>query len=88
MHCEARLAGLLGYLDVTDVDRIRSLIDSYGLPTVMPHGIPADRLIAPMTRDKKAVAGELKFILPEKIGHVKITGIADTEKIVESIGLC
>jgi 3-dehydroquinate synthetase len=54
----------------------------------MPCGIAADRLIAPMTRDKKAVAGELKFILPEKIGRVRMTGITDTEKIVESLGLC
>ena len=88
MHCEARLAGLLGYLDVKDAERIRFLIDSYGLPTAMPRGIPTDSVIAPMMRDKKAVAGELKFILPEKIGRVKIIGIADTEKIVESLGLC
>ena len=70
-----------------EADRIRALIDSYGLPTEMPGGISTDRIIAPMMRDKKAVAGELKFILPEKIGRVKIAGIAGVEKIIESLGL-
>ncbi len=33
---------------------------------------PTDDLIAVMKRDKKAVAGRMRFILPTRIGEVKL----------------
>ncbi|MDP2279895.1 MAG: 3-dehydroquinate synthase, partial [Nitrospirota bacterium] len=54
------------------VQRIKSLIESYGLPTKIPVRINRNTLLASMQLDKKAVAGELKFLLPERIGKVRI----------------
>jgi 3-dehydroquinate synthase len=72
MHLEARLAQLLNYIDKDQVSRIKALIDSYGLPSGMPEEIDENSILSSMQLDKKTVAGELKFILPEKIGSVKI----------------
>lgn len=85
MCLEARLSLLLGLLDIKDAERIRSLITAYKLPSEIPPGIKADDILASMALDKKAVAGELKFILPERIGSVKIKGVADRAAIVKSL---
>jgi 3-dehydroquinate synthase len=85
MYLEARLSSILGIMDAGQAERIRSLIETYGLPSEIPADLDAERLLASMRLDKKAIAGELKFILPEKIGSVKILGVADKARIIESI---
>lgn len=72
MHLEAKLSQLLKGIDERQVFRIKALIDSYGLPSEIPKDINRDDIISSMQLDKKAVAGKLKFILPESIGAVKI----------------
>ncbi len=72
MHLEARLSELQRLLRRNDVSRIKSLIEDYGLPSEIPAGLKTDALMSSMQLDKKAEAGELKFILPEKIVKVKI----------------
>lgn len=85
MHIEARLSMLLGLISGREVERIRSLIRDYDLPAEMPENVRLGDIVASMQLDKKAVAGELKFILPEKIGTVRIAGVGDREKIVEAM---
>jgi 3-dehydroquinate synthase len=85
MYCEALLSCLLGLMDMKAAERIGSLIDSYGLPSKMPSGVDEERIISSMKLDKKAVAGELKFVLPQKIGSVVVKGVRDSEKVRESI---
>jgi 3-dehydroquinate synthase len=78
MHFEARLAQMLGLLDSVHVKRIKTLLDACGLPSQLPSDIPVGELISSMKLDKKAVAGELKFVLPQKIGKVIMQkGISD-----------
>jgi 3-dehydroquinate synthase len=72
MYLEARLAEMLNLIDEEQVSRIKSLISSYGLPCEKPADIKPQSIFLSMQLDKKAVAGELKFILPEKIGNVRI----------------
>lgn len=72
MHAEARLAEKLGIVSGKSVQKIKALINSYCLPSEMPSKIDVNSLLASMQLDKKAVAGELKFILPERIGKVRI----------------
>lgn len=85
MYCEALLSCLLGLMEGKAAERIGSLIDAYGLPSKMPSGVDEERIISSMQLDKKAVAGELKFVLPEKIGSVVVRGVRDTEKVLESV---
>ncbi|MDH5201718.1 MAG: 3-dehydroquinate synthase [Nitrospirota bacterium] len=72
MCLEARLSTMLKFIDNNKVVRIKSLIESYGLPSEMPAGIDIKNILSSIQLDKKAIAGELKFILPERIGNVKI----------------
>jgi 3-dehydroquinate synthase len=72
MYLEAKLSQMLNLIGKAQVFRIKALIDSYGLPSEMPQDIDTKGILLSMQLDKKAVAGILKFILPEKIGRVRI----------------
>jgi 3-dehydroquinate synthase len=77
MHLEAKLASMLALINNKQVSRIKALIDSYSLPSEKPQDIDVGHILSAMELDKKAVAGQLKFILPEKIGKVRIqTGVS------------
>ncbi len=83
MHLEAKIAEIMGLLKIHDVLRIKALIDSFGLPSEMPSRMNITSLMPSMQLDKKAVAGELKFILPEGIGKVRIQKGIDVSIIKE-----
>jgi 3-dehydroquinate synthase len=84
MCLEARLSQKMEFIDNKAVERIKKLVDSFGLPSELPADIDMDRILSSMKLDKKAVAGALKFILPERIGRVRIQkGIQ--EKIIKKV---
>jgi len=85
MYLEARLSQMLDLADKDQVLRIKSLLDSYGLPSELPDDIDKDSLLLSMQLDKKTVAGKLKFVLPEKIGKVRIEKGAPEEAVRESL---
>src|SRR5262249_12637744 len=67
----ARRAGRRGLIDRATVERQRQLLEAFGLPTA-PLRWPADELIGVMRNDKKASAGRLRFVLPQRIGEVAL----------------
>lgn len=67
----ARLALRLGMVDAATVERQERLLEGFGLPAGCP-GIPVDGLLEAMGRDKKASRGRLTWVLPERIGRVRI----------------
>jgi 3-dehydroquinate synthase len=71
MVCAASLAEKLGLPEAVSV-RQRRLLNACSLPTAVQESLPVDELIAVMKRDKKAAAGQLRFILPTRIGEVKL----------------
>ncbi|MFQ5780120.1 MAG: 3-dehydroquinate synthase [Nitrospiria bacterium] len=78
MASAARLACRLGILQKRDVDRQIALLKAFRLPTGLPRLDP-DCLLSVMERDKKVVGGEIFFILPEKIGLVRIVPVGRKE---------
>lgn len=74
MCAEARLAQQVGILEDMETERIKAVVDRYGLPSSLPKDIMLDEVISFMQLDKKAVSGDLKFVLPERIGAVTIKG--------------
>ncbi|MEW6002009.1 MAG: 3-dehydroquinate synthase [Nitrospirota bacterium] len=72
MCLEAKLSNMLTFVDKEDTLKIMGLVDSYDLPSELPEDIDIDNILSSIEIDKKAVAGELKFILPERIGSVRI----------------
>jgi 3-dehydroquinate synthase len=87
MYLEARLSATLGIIGGEEVEKIRSLAEAYGLPFGLPAGTDLNLLFSTMQLDKKTVAGEMKFVLPQRIGSVTMrTGISSGEirKALES----
>jgi 3-dehydroquinate synthase len=70
MADESRLAERLGRISPDVTARQVRLLEAFGLPTAGKREWPAADLLAVMRRDKKASAGQLRFVLPTRIGHV------------------
>ena len=86
MYMEAKLSHQLGLIEKKAVARIKALIDSCELPSEMPDEIEINDLMEKMQIDKKTVGGKMHFVLPEKVGSVRIHGeitAEDIKKLVE-----
>lgn len=70
----SRLAERLGFIDAAATHRQERLLSQFGLPTRLPPGWSHsdDSVIDRMKLDKKTVGGELRFVLPKRLGHVEI----------------
>ncbi|CAN7410429.1 3-dehydroquinate synthase [Pseudorhodoferax sp. LjRoot39] len=80
MVMAARLSQRLGLLDAGQVERLTRLVERAGLPTVGPILDAADnpgRYLELMRVDKKAEAGEIKFVLIDGIGRAVVRGAPD-----------
>ena len=80
MCCAARLAQRLGRVDAEFVARQQKLIESFGLPTAVPN-IDREKILAAMQHDKKVAHGKLKFVLPDRLGHVESVGEIDPKEV-------
>ncbi len=72
MVMAARLSERLGGLRASDVARLRDLVAAAGLPTRPPE-MSVERFLELMAVDKKALGGELRFVLPRALGDAFIT---------------
>jgi 3-dehydroquinate synthase len=87
MVCASRLAERLGRINATVTARQVSLLESVGLPTRLPDTVrpsSAD-ILARMQLDKKTVGGKLRFVLPDRIGHVELVKDVDERAVA---GVC
>jgi 3-dehydroquinate synthase len=73
MVCASRLAQLCGRIDAGLTARQEKLLAALGLPTAAA-GLDEDALLAAMQRDKKADQGQLRFVLPARLGLVELVG--------------
>jgi len=85
MTCAARLAQQLGRVDESFVKRQLDLLTALGLPTDVPNVAPDD-LIDLMYHDKKVASGELRFVLPTRLGHVELVRGVRTDDILAALG--
>jgi len=68
----SRLAELLGVLEPAEGERIARLVRQVGpLPTL--RGLRAQRILELLPKDKKAVRGRIHWVIPERIGKVRIS---------------
>jgi 3-dehydroquinate synthase len=84
MVCASRLAERLGMISPDLTARQVVLLSGLGLSTAPLPTWPVDELIAVMRRDKKAAAGKLRFVLPTRIGEVKLVDDV-TEPLVREV---
>ena len=80
MVCASRLAERLGRVPADVTTRQVELLKRFGLPVAPDSAWPVDALVEHMRRDKKAVAGRLRFVLPSRIGHVELVdGVSEAD---------
>ncbi len=70
MACAARLAQNLGRVPPEFTARQSKLLEAFGLPTRPLPEWDEDGMIDAMRRDKKSLAGRLRFVLPSALGDV------------------
>lgn len=70
MVAACRTAEAMRMLDSASTDRLAAVIARAGLPTRLSIALDPEQLIAAMSRDKKAVGARVRFVLPDRIGHV------------------
>jgi 3-dehydroquinate synthase len=84
MHAATALAERVVQLAPSEAVRIHSVIRSYGpIPTLA--GISASSLFARLVADKKTVQGKVHFVLPVKIGEVKVVTGVDDRAVMDAI---
>jgi 3-dehydroquinate synthase len=64
--------------------RVLTVIEKAGLPTKAPE-LPLDRVVDGMAFDKKVRAGKVRFVLPDRIGHVVIRDDVPAEIVREAV---
>ena len=84
MHAATALAERVVELAAPDASRIHAVIRKYG-PIQALTGITASSLFARLAADKKTVQGKIHFVLPVKIGDVKIVTGVDDRAVMEAI---
>jgi 3-dehydroquinate synthase len=84
MRCAARLAARLGRLDVATVQRQDALLAALGLK-LDPPTVDGQEMLRAMHRDKKATAGRLRFILPDRIGRVELVDDVPDESVLAAL---
>jgi len=73
MQAVAELAVRGGYADASVADDICALLQAYSLPTAIPPEFDRETLRNYLQTDKKTIGGRVFFVLPEKIGAVRVT---------------
>ena len=94
LHGEAVASGMLmaaslsashGWMNTTDVTRIKNLLVKSNLPTFAPEEVSTDQFIQHMSVDKKVLAGKLRFVLMKGIGKAFITENIQHELLINML---
>ncbi len=79
MTAASRLAHKLGRFPQEELCKLLGLLDTVELPTCCLN-IEVDKVLAAMWTDKKVKSGQIRLILPSKIGHAEVvTGVAEAD---------
>ncbi len=87
MVCASRLAARLGRIPPEMTERQIRLLSAVGLPVSVPQSqLKRQREIVDcMLLDKKTVDGQLRFVLPDRIGHVELVENVATKLVLECL---
>ncbi len=84
MRAAAFLAERAGLLPAAEGARIRSAVELYG-PVPPLNGVSAGAIVRRAVADKKAVQGRVRWVLPERIGEVKVVSDLDSALVRAAI---
>jgi 3-dehydroquinate synthase len=84
MRAATALAERTSYLNSREASNICRVVDRYG-PIPSLQAIPAANLAARLRSDKKTVQGKVHFVLPIRVGEVKVVTGINEALVLESI---
>src|SRR5690625_1480019 len=84
MVMAAELSRELGYLSAEEVTRTRDLVAAIGAPVQAPRW-PLARWHELMQSDKKALGGELRFVVLTEIGQARVE-VVDMDRVAQVLG--
>ncbi len=84
MVCASCLAERLGRIGHEITRRQVDLLSALGLPVTMPK-LDSQEFVAAMQRDKKVEHGNLRFVLPNRMGHVDLVGGVSSEAVLSAL---
>lgn len=85
MCMAAELSVALGWLEKSELERIRRLLNKIGLPTQPPNDVPGEKLLELMSVDKKVLGGVQRLVLPKGLGHSVVTEEYDKELLISCV---
>ncbi|MFD1805185.1 3-dehydroquinate synthase [Pasteurella oralis] len=88
MLMAAVLSEKLGYLMRDDVARFEKLLVRANLPTTSPDIMQPEDYLPHMMRDKKVLAGKLRFILLKALGKAYVATDTDQQLVLDAIRCC
>jgi 3-dehydroquinate synthase len=69
----AEMSVLAGHLSNSDVERIKAILNSFGLPLKAPAEMTSSEFLSFMYRDKKVLDGSLRLVLLRALGEAYIS---------------
>jgi len=85
MAAGAALSERLGYLPPEDRKRLLLVLETVGLPTTIPGGIPRERILSHLKADKKKAGAVVHFVLLKKLGIPFLNGGVPEEIVAETV---
>ena len=85
MVLAARLSTLLGLADAADGERLRALLERFGLPTTLPPDLDPVALVARMRLDKKAQGSGLRFVLWNGAGKARVVADVAEARVLDAL---
>lgn len=79
MVAAGQVAAQLGLWTQAECDRQTALIQKAALPTQIPVGVDLDAILVALQSDKKVQAGQVRFVLPTRIGAATVTDQVPTD---------
>jgi len=83
MSLAARLGVRLGELAEDQAARLVNLLCALGLPTELPDGLGAGRLVEHMQLDKKNRAGRIRLVLLDTLGRARVRDDVEANHLLE-----
>ena len=85
MQLAADYSSRLGLAPAADAERLRALLQAFGLPVTVPDGLRAPDILDRMRLDKKALHGRLRLILWHGIGQAFIADDIDAAHLLRHL---
>jgi 3-dehydroquinate synthase len=85
MRAATHLSRFLGLLPLSQAMSVLSTIDLYGPIPEIPENVNADSLLRRTLHDKKTIQGRVHFVLPNRVGEVRIVTDIDEDVVRAAI---